>query len=235
MTSADDLDQLYLLLDELSVRLGGPRLLSQCHGRMPWPPRGVYFFFEDGEVRRDGTPRVVRVGTHGLKTGSDRELWQRLSDHRGTVGGQFPGGGDHRGSVFRRHVGAAMLRRDESLATDPAQSTWGIGSTAPPPVKDHEAPHEQRVSAHIRVMPFLWLPVEDPPGPDSDRGRIERGAIALLSALSNPHADTPSPTWLGNHSASWKVVGSGLWNDNHVRQTPETEVLDRIHQWIQQA
>lgn len=30
VTSADDLDQLYLLLDELSVRLGGPRLLSQC-------------------------------------------------------------------------------------------------------------------------------------------------------------------------------------------------------------
>ena len=30
-------------------------------------------------------------------------------------------------------------------------------------------------------MPFLWLEVPDPPGPDSLRGYIERNAIVLLS------------------------------------------------------
>ena len=28
--------------------------------------------------------RIVRVGTHGLKTGSRSTLWGRLSQHRGT-------------------------------------------------------------------------------------------------------------------------------------------------------
>jgi hypothetical protein len=38
---------------------------------MSWPRRGVYFFFENGEMRSEtGTgPRVVRVGTHAMRSG----------------------------------------------------------------------------------------------------------------------------------------------------------------------
>ena len=71
---------------------------------MDWPKRGVYFFFKPGETRRDGTPRVVRVGTHALKTGSGTSLWDRLSKHRGNLAGRSPGAGNHRGSIFRLHV-----------------------------------------------------------------------------------------------------------------------------------
>jgi hypothetical protein len=67
----------------------------------------VYFFFEDGEVRADGGLRLVRVGTHALTATSKATLWGRLRQNRGQVGGRSPGGGNHRGSVFRRHVGAA--------------------------------------------------------------------------------------------------------------------------------
>lgn len=105
------LDDFYALLAELEERVGGKRMLENCNGRTDWPHRGVYFFFEEGEYREDGkTPRVVRVGTHALGP-SRPTLWGRLSQHRGTDGGSTPGGGNHRGSIFRRHVGAAWNGR----------------------------------------------------------------------------------------------------------------------------
>ena len=43
-------------------------MLSQCDARVHWPKRGVYFFFEQGEMRSNSAikQRVVRVGTHAL-------------------------------------------------------------------------------------------------------------------------------------------------------------------------
>ena len=43
------------LLARLERRVGGVRRLETCDGRMGWPPRGVYFFFEAG---RSGTGPV---------------------------------------------------------------------------------------------------------------------------------------------------------------------------------
>lgn len=37
------------------------------------------------------------------------------------------------------------------------------------------------VSRDIGAMPFLWLKVNDAPSPGSERGSIDRNAIALLS------------------------------------------------------
>ena len=68
MERLEHLDRFYELLGELEERLGGIRRLGECHGRMGWPRRGVYFYFEPGEFREDGrTSRVVRMGTHALK------------------------------------------------------------------------------------------------------------------------------------------------------------------------
>ena len=74
---------------------------------MSWPKRGVHFFREPGEVRTDsGTgPRVVHVGTHALKAGSQTKLWDRLSQHRGA---KRSGIGNHTGvrssgSSWERH------------------------------------------------------------------------------------------------------------------------------------
>lgn len=46
---------------------------------------------------------------------------------------------------------------------------------------------EVQVSRRIGAMPFLTLPIDDPPGPDSLRGYIERNAVGLLSRLSLIH------------------------------------------------
>jgi hypothetical protein len=76
-----DILRFYGLLDRLATRLGGPLRLSGCHGRMNWPQRGVYFFYEEGETRSatGAGDRIVRVGTHALKEGSATLLWNRLS------------------------------------------------------------------------------------------------------------------------------------------------------------
>ena len=68
MDRLSDLVRFYILLGSLEEKLGGKRTLAVCNGRMSWPTRGVYFFFEAGEERCDSGhgPRIVRVGTHAL-------------------------------------------------------------------------------------------------------------------------------------------------------------------------
>lgn len=226
-------DEFYGVLDEVSERCGGPRILADCDGRMGWPRRGVYFFFEPGEYRHGGTRlRVVRVGTHALRP-SGSSLWQRLSQHKGTTGGALAGGGNHRGSIFRLHVGEALL----AVGDYPPEiaRTWGRGSSAPPEIRRSEHPLECAVSAQIRAMPFLWLAVDDAPTPASDRGVIEVGSVALLSNLARPPIDPPSAGWLGRHSTRPAIRESGLWNVNHVQASPDGEFLPVMRTYAQAA
>ena len=173
-------------------------------------------------------PRVVRVGTHALKQGSGTRLWTRLSQHKGQL---RSGGGNHRGSVFRRHVGTALIERG-SLDCP----TWDDRSgTASREVRNSERPLEIAVSKTIREMPFLWLAVEDEPGPASLRGYIERNAIALLSNYAKPPIDPPSPSWLGHHCNREKIRRSGMWNSNHVQERHDPAFLDELADLISRA
>ena len=230
MTMSDDrlhdLIRFYDILDVLAERIGGPRILAECTGRMRWPERGVYFFQECGENRSDsGTGlRIVRVGTHALKTGSKTTLWERLSQHRGSA---RTGGGNHRGSIFRLLVGTALA--ETNGMTIP---TWGQGSSAPRPIREKEKPLEKLVSRTIGQMPFLWLDVPDRPGPESLRGYIERNAIALLSNYNRPVLDPPSSSWLGAHCNREKVRDSGLWNQDHVDESYDPAFLDELERLV---
>jgi hypothetical protein len=73
--------------------------------------------------------------------------------------------------------------------------TCVIGSNAPAEVQRAEYPLEQAVSSYIGSLPLLWLDVDDPPGPASNRAVIEAGAIALLSNDDRPVVD---PVGAGN-------------------------------------
>jgi hypothetical protein len=187
----------------------------------------VYFFFEDGENRQDsGTgPRIVRVGTHGLRAGSKSTLWGRLSQHRGSA---RTGTGNHRGSIFRLLAGTALIA---SGATTPIES-WGRGASTPRDVTRGEVELERLVSACIGNMPCLWIGIDDPPGPESDRGYIERNSIALLSNWSKPALDPPSAIWLGRHCSRERVQSSGLWNSDHVDEAYEPAFLTRFETLI---
>ncbi len=80
-----DLKRFYGLLDTLREHTWSGRQLASCSGKLDWPTRGVYFFMESGETRSHSGhgPRIVRVGTHGVKLGSKAKLWTRRSQHRG--------------------------------------------------------------------------------------------------------------------------------------------------------
>ncbi len=216
----------YELLNELEQQLGGARMLSECDGRMGWPQRGVYFFREPGELRSDtgSGPRIVRVGTHALKTGSGTKLWTRLSQHRGQA---RSGGGNHRGSIFRRIVGVTLIER-----AGHNYPTWDNGSSAPREIRERELPMEQEVSEVIGAMPFLWLAINDDPNPDSLRGHIERNAIALLSNHGKEPLDPPSPDWLGHHCNRERIRSSGLWNQNHVDEQYDPAFLDILERLV---
>lgn len=200
---------------------------------MNWPRRGVYFFYEAGETRsKSGSgPRIVRIGTHALKAGSRSTLWGRLSQHRGSI---CPFGGNHRGSIFRLLLGAALGDRGDVLLP----RSWGIGASRKDAsrrigvdqslIKNEETELEERVSQYIGGMPFVFLTVDDPPGRNSQRGFIERNAIALLSGYVQPTSDAPSQEWLGRHSDRERVRSSGLWNNNHVEETYDPVFLDMM-------
>lgn len=223
----EDTVRFYRALHKLEERVGGARRLAQCDGRSGWPRRGVYFFFEDGESRSGSgaRPRVVRVGTHALKPGGGANLWSRLRGHRGD---SKTGGGNHRGSVFRKLVGAALAARDPGLRVD----TWGVGGSAPRDVRAREAGLERRVSRVIGAMPVLWLAIDDPPGPESLRRYVERNAIALLGGHGGAAPDPPSPGWLGRHCPRPKVRLSGLWNQLHVEAEYNMEFLPMFEKLV---
>lgn len=240
MDRPSDLVRFYVLLDSLEEKLGGKQTLAVCNGRMNWPMRGVYFFFEAGEERCDSGhgPRVVRVGTQALTAKSRTTLWKRLSQHRGV---EKTGGGNHRGSIFRLIVGSALKRQEGHI--NPL--SWGIGSDMGQAarrlgvdrttLRDEEARREVAVSEHIRAMLFLWLAIDDPPGSESFRGLIERNSIALLSNFRRDPLDPPSNSWLGHHSDRDRVCQSGLWNNNHVQDRHHPKFLGILERFIENS
>lgn len=219
-TRRSDLERFYDLLGALTTMPGQGRPLAEYSGSSGLPRRGVYFFQEPGEYRigQPAVRRIVRVGTHAVSANSRSTLWGRLRAHRGTG----KGGGNHRGSIFRLHVGAALLRRDQlQLGELP---TWGVGSSAPKEVRATETTHEERVSVYLGNMPVLWVEVPDDPGPESERAYIERNAIGLLSNQLTP-IDSPSSGWLGQFSPREEIRRCGLWNLNHVYYRHEGHFL----------
>ncbi|RVH60065.1 hypothetical protein CN213_06050 [Sinorhizobium meliloti] len=236
MNRLADLKHLYALLNRLERALGGKRALDNMGTARSWPRRGIYFFYEPGEHRTDtgAGPRLVRIGTHALGVGAQSTLHQRLRQH----GGRSAGGGNHRGSIFRLLVGEALLTRGAC----PTCASWGvkgdIGKAAAilektrSELSESESPVELAVSAYLRAMPFLWLPVDDEPGPESLRGVIERNTIALVSNFDRSPLDPPSGGWLGHLSGREKVRRSGLWNQRHVDEDYDPAFLDALETLI---
>ena len=218
------LKQFYELLEDLEHRVGGKRVLTNSHGRMDWPKRGIYFFFEKGEDRSTSGigPRVVRVGTHAISANSGSTLWRRLSSHRGSASSS---GGNHRGSIFRLLLGEALACRDNSLSC----ATWGQGNSVPRAIRDGEIVLERIVTRQLSQMPFLWLEAEDAPSSESVRGYIERNTIALLSNKGKVDPiDLPSLDWLGRFSLRSKVRKSGLWNQECVSDSYDPRFLEAL-------
>jgi hypothetical protein len=162
------------------------------------PADGIYFFFEGGEQVPLGgrtVDRIVRVGTHR----EDARFPKRISQH---YGNKHSFGGNKNGSVFRRHVGGALLRRQNPA--DPRIAEWITqGGESYPDV-------EEAVSRELRSnFTFVWLAVPT----REARLSLESGLIALLAQY--PVA-APSSTWLGGFAVDPVIQVAGLWNTQHV-------------------
>jgi 5'-3' exonuclease len=216
-----DLDEVYRIMDLLRDDRSAPLLLADCSGSLTWPRRGVYFLLEPDEFRSSSSERrVTRVGTHAVSRGSKSTLWGRLRTHKGLS----DGGGSHRSSVLRLHVGAAMMSRSGRGGDYPR---WGLDQTATSAVRSSEADLEREVSRYIGGMEVLFLSVDDEPGPHSDRAYIERNLLALLGTIG-AQIDPPSLAWLGLQSPQGKIRSSGLWNVNYVADSYDPRVLDLL-------
>jgi hypothetical protein len=117
--------------------------------------------------------------------------------------------------------------------------TWGIGSSAPPEVRDNEATRaaertcENCVSEYLGTMSVLWVSVPDEAGPKSARALIERNSIALLSNQLAP-IDLASQTWTGRFSEQQEIRNSGLWNLKHVADSYDPSFLDILELFVKQ-
>lgn len=226
ITRVTHLNRFYKMLCTLKDGLGGMRTFNECDGKIEWPKRGVYFIFEENEMRfaQSSIQRVVRVGTHAVSLGSKSSLWQRLRTHRGIEGG----GGRHRSSIFRLHVGAAMIAKSNGELNMP---TWGLGQTATKNVQTVENVLEHKVTSYIGKMKILWVSINDAPSAESDRAYIERNSIALLSGNNGP-LDPPSEDWLGNYNPIPIIKNSGLWNINYVDESYDERFLDIFDEYV---
>jgi hypothetical protein len=199
-----DLRKLYGLID-LARQRGETFLLRELSDQS-LPERGVYIFIDRNErnVFGDGY-RIVRIGTHGVSRGSKSTLRDRLRNHMGPS----QGAGGHRGSVFRLHVGRAMLEAQPQGWG--ALPTWGVGQQASKDILEGELAHERLVTKYLGELEVFILPINDEPSKNSLRAKVETQLIGLMSADDIP-IECPSTTWLGLHSPMPTIAATGLWN-----------------------
>ena len=164
---------------------------------------GLYFFYQTGEHSqhaRDG--RVVRIGNH--PRARDR-LRGRLKDHFRS------GSGAKNGSVFRRYIGGALIRRENPesscLAPRAGEGHWER-QTQPACTECWTV--EARVTDLLNsAFSFRCVRIDDM----GERNTFEAKLIATLAACPVCH---PSQTWLGRLAYPATVRESGLWNTEFV-------------------
>jgi hypothetical protein len=179
------------------------------------------FFSDDTNLEFDPVDEwdIVLIGTVGDCAGSKSILWDRLRAHRGSQRRAYAGGGNSRGSIFRKHVGRALI---ESWGLHDRYPHWGTPHRNLPDevetteLREQEHPLEQDVSDRIRQLPFLVVDIPGTPGPDCDRARIKKNLIALVAHTRRTTPGLKSDDWLGNNSPHAEIAKTGLWNIDHV-------------------
>jgi hypothetical protein len=157
---------------------------------------GLYLFYERGETSAHAPGgRVVRVGNHPRSDGSlHRRLGQHLRGHKN-------------GSVFRKALGGALLRRSQPtspcLAPGPGMGHWETHGGEP---CSECSRLEGQVSALLSTdFTFRCVPIPD----RNLRNHLEARLIATIAACP---VCTPSALWLGQHAYPAAMRRSGLWN-----------------------
>jgi hypothetical protein len=156
------------------------------------PDHGVYVVFERGE-HAHGVERIVRVGTNAGKA----ILASRIREH-------YRANKDR--SIFRKHVGRALLK------DDPFLDEWDIDLTTREAGENYAgkmvmvklAKVESEVTYHMKEnISFAFL------RHDANPLSCER---LLLSTIHSYKECGPSAGWLGKDHPNFVIKVSGLWN-----------------------
>jgi hypothetical protein len=216
------LDATYKSIRRLANKCSVRRLKDVISSDMP--NSGIYLFFDERERRLKDIDqlRVVRVGTHGVASGSKASLRNRMRTHFGTASGE----GNHRSSIFRLHTGRSLI--NAKLA--PAIDSWGTSAGDKSAILA-ERELEQAVSKYLTELYVLLIAVPGEPKKNNDRAYLEQNLIALLSNACKP-LDPPSCEWLGLNSAKPEIRKSGLWNVNHVEQHFDPQYLEVLDYYV---
>jgi len=198
--------KLYSIIDRLY-----PEHFDNTTPRSEMVESGIYILFEKGEeIVIEGVTydRIVRVGTHR----KDGNFPGRIRQHYGNKGNLH---GNKNGSVFRLHLGGAIMRKQNP--DDPRLPGW-LKHMGP-----SYADVEENVSRTLREnFSFICFPVET----KEERLGLESGLISLLA--QHP-LGKPSQTWLGQYSAQSIIRNMGLWNTQETDRKPlEDPQLARV-------
>jgi hypothetical protein len=166
----------------------------------------LYFFYERSETSRHAPEgRIVRVGNHPR---SQDSLKRRLRMHYS---------GNKNGSVFRKFLGGAILRRIDPnhpcLQPGPGQGHWEKQNLQACEVCK---PIESEVS-HLLKSSFWFRCIEIEE--KGLRNTLEKKLVATISLCP---ICRPSDSWLGKFAYSDNVRNSGLWNSDYVFDQQET-------------
>ncbi|NLO21913.1 MAG: hypothetical protein GX119_07915 [Syntrophomonadaceae bacterium] len=214
-----NLDTLYQLLENYEERVAQRIALGELNRKL-LPPGGCCFYWEPGENRQDkGKQRIVRVESYPLED-AKRSMYSQLIKHRGTIAGTFKGGGDHRQSLLRHHIGTALINKNREFC-----DTWE-GETANAAVRKKEHLLETMVSRVSIQMEVLVIPFKNI---DAIKLKyIEQNLIALLSNWGKKALDPPSSEWLGHYCGNVLVRDSGLWNTNGVMLKYDPQLISLL-------
>ncbi|WP_312622172.1 hypothetical protein [Haloarcula sp. 1CSR25-25] len=233
---SEPVSELYQVLGRLRDKIDGPYRLADLDGTFDWPERGIYWFFSPESSLSSGSVadnRLTRIGTVGVSEGSSNTLWNRLRQHRGNKRGKYSGGGNHRGSILRLHVGAALIEKHDWYDEYPH---WGEPNPDAPTTEVREQEHEleQKVTEYIEALPFLYVNVSGEPGPESDRATIEASTIAMVSHYRRT-ANPADLDWLGYHSPKPEIYRSGLWNIQHISELFDPSVISLLDEYVDET
>ena len=159
--------------------------------------------FERGECGHQGD-RIVRIGTN---TGKQAVLAGRLAEH-------FENENKDR-SVFRKHIGRALLSRD----SDPYLDVWNIDFTSRANRdqfgyridSERQKSVERRVTAYLRES--ISVALRDHVVTSKGRVRLEKHMIGTVAQCPDCG---PSADWLGRHAPDSRIAESGLWQVQHL-------------------
>lgn len=236
------LTALYRAFSKLNDEIDGPYYLENYSSDLDYPQRGIYIFFtpsSDLEHDHHSSWSVARIGTVGVAEGSTNTLAKRLRQHRGNENGRYAEnghGGNHRGSIFRLHVGKSFIIRDglNYPLWGKRRSQWPEDADTAS-VRKQETPLEQRVSKYIRDHPYLVLNVPGTPGPKCDRAIIEKELIATFGFYHRQYDTIRDSTWLGTHNPQKEIYKSGLWNIDGVEGFPAPSVVNKVEKYTEQT